>query len=54
MRFVTIIGLLLISTFSYSQKMWAGYEHLMTPVRNYVIYQTTDVINIDGKPNENS
>ncbi len=34
--------------------MWAGYEHLMTPVRNYVIYQTISEINIDGNPDETS
>ncbi|NOR74441.1 MAG: carbohydrate-binding family 9-like protein [Draconibacterium sp.] len=34
--------------------MWEGYEHLMSPARNYVIYQTISEINIDGKPNETS
>lgn len=34
--------------------MWPGYEHLMQPVRNYVVYQTISGINIDGKMDETS
>ncbi len=44
--------LLLLYTSSFAQNMWAGYQHLMTPVRNYVIYRTNSTIDIDGKPDE--
>ena len=52
MRLIFLTGLLLFSTFAFSQKMWTGYEHLMKPVRNYVIYKTISPIKIDGKPDE--
>ena len=53
-RLLFLLGFLFFSTFSFSQKMWAGYEHLMSPVSNYVIYQAISEINIDGKPDETS
>jgi len=51
-RLVYLFGFLLFTQFSFSQKIWSGYEHLLHPVRNYIIYQTISEINIDGKPNE--
>jgi hypothetical protein len=36
------------------QNIWKGYEHLFTPVRHYVIYQTHSPLIIDGKANESS
>ncbi len=51
-QFLILLGFLFLTHFSFSQKMWAGYEHLMSPVRNYVIYQAVSEINIDGKPDE--
>ncbi len=53
-RYLLLITFLFLSVFSFSQKMWDGYEHLMSPSRNYVIYQTISEINIDGKPDETS
>ncbi len=54
MRLSFLFGLLLISTFGFSQKMWDGYKHLMSPVRNYVVYKTISKIDIDGKADETS
>jgi len=51
-RFIILSGFLFLSLFSFSQKMWVGYEHLMHPVRNYVIYKTISPIVIDGKSDE--
>jgi hypothetical protein len=51
-RFNLLLGFLLFTHFSYSQKIGSDYEHLMHPVRNYIVYQTISEINIDGKPDE--
>jgi len=40
--------------FSGAQRLWKGYENLFLPARNYVVYQTTDSITIDGKADEPS
>ena len=37
-----------------AQNLWKGYENLFQPVRNYVVYQPTDPIVIDGKATESS
>ncbi|MFV0593835.1 MAG: carbohydrate-binding family 9-like protein [Draconibacterium sp.] len=31
---------------------FAGFENLFTPVRNYVVYQTVDKVNVDGRAKE--
>lgn len=51
-RVVFLLGILFFTHFSYSQKILSGYEHLMHPVQNYVVYKTISEINIDGKPDE--
>jgi len=35
-----------------AQNIFSGFEHLFTPVRNYVVYQAVSEIEIDGKNNE--
>lgn len=49
-----IFLLIFLFSFSnlYSQKIWQGYEHLMHPAQNYVVYKTISEININGKPDE--
>lgn len=37
-----------------AQKQWEGFEHLFTPVKSYVVYQSIGKITIDGKPDEKS
>jgi len=37
-----------------AQNIFSGFEHLFTPVRSYVVYQTVDDIIIDGKADEPS
>jgi hypothetical protein len=51
-RLVFGVGLLLISLFSFAQKADTGYNHLMHPVRNYVVYKTISDVVIDGKSDE--
>lgn len=36
----------------WAQNPWKGYEHLFTPVQNYVVYQTSTPVEIDGKADE--
>lgn len=52
LRFIFLLAFILSSLSSFSQKMWEGYQHLMNPVRNYIIYQTNSEIILDGKPDE--
>ena len=42
----------IIPLFSVAQGLFDGYEHLFTPVRNYVVCQTTSSMDIDGKADE--
>jgi hypothetical protein len=51
-RFFAFIIILSLPAFSFSQKMWEGFEHLMKTPRSYVVYQTLSEIEIDGKPDE--
>lgn len=52
LRFNLLLIFLLFTYFSHAQKISSEYEHLMHPVRNYIVYQTISEINIDGKPDE--
>ena len=51
-RFNLILGFILFTHFSYSQKIGSDYEYLLQLARNYIVYQTISEINIDGKPDE--
>lgn len=35
-----------------AQQLWEGFEHLFVPPQNYVVYQTSDPILIDGNADE--
>ena len=41
-------------SFLNAQNILSGFEHLFTPVANYVVYQTVSEIEIDGEMNETS
>ena len=49
-----IIALLLASLPGNTQNLFSEFSHLFTPARNYVVYRTTDAVNIDGEANEKS
>jgi hypothetical protein len=51
-RLLTTIFLLFTILNSNAQDIFGEYEHLFTIPLNYVVYQTTSVINIDGKADE--
>ncbi len=51
-RFIFLLSFVLFSFSVFSQTKKADFDHLMNPVRNYVIYQTISEMEIDGKPNE--
>ncbi len=36
----------------FAQDIWKGFEKYFPPIRNYVVYQTTDSVIIDGKGEE--
>jgi len=37
-----------------AQNIFSGFEHLFTPVRNYVVYRAPEEIVVDGKAVEKS
>ena len=39
---------------SNAQNIFEGYDHLFSTPRNYIVYRTSEVIEIDGKPYESS
>jgi hypothetical protein len=39
----------IVGSFVNAQNIFSGFEHLFTPVRKYVVYQTISTIEIDGK-----
>lgn len=43
---------LFLIPFLKGQNDWEGYEHLSTPVKTYVVYQTSSPLIIDGKASE--
>ncbi|HEY3370176.1 MAG TPA: carbohydrate-binding family 9-like protein [Prolixibacteraceae bacterium] len=45
-------SILFLSQLLFSQTIWKGYEHLFTPVQNYLVYQTKVPVLIDGKADE--
>lgn len=49
-----IFLILFVPIFAFSQSAWDGYENLFTPVQNYVVYQASETIQIDGKSDEAS
>jgi len=49
---LTVIMLILFTTFSGAQNLWEKHEYLSLPVQHYVVYQSEDKIVIDGKPDE--
>ena len=51
---IAVICFYLIPMVSVAQGVWKGYEKLFQPARNYVIYQTSNDITIDGKADEPS
>lgn len=50
--FYCIFCLQALPLFSLSQQLWKGFEHLFPPPQNYVVYQTSNPILIDGKADE--
>ncbi len=53
-RLVLVLGMFLLSLVAQSQNIWSGFEHLVTPVKKYVVYKAISEMNIDGKPDESS
>lgn len=51
-KILLLTGIIISSFASNSQDIWKEFEHLFMPPRNYVIYNTTGKIDIDGKTNE--
>ncbi|MBV5313069.1 MAG: carbohydrate-binding family 9-like protein [Prolixibacteraceae bacterium] len=53
MKKIALISLLIWVQTGYfvarAQEIWKGYEHLFLPKRSYVVYQTLNDIQIDGK-----
>lgn len=45
-------SILFLSQILFAQTNWEGYEHLYTPVRNHVVYQTKSPVLLDGKADE--
>jgi len=51
-KILLLTGIIVSSFTSKSQDIWKEFEHLFMPPRNYVVYNTTGKIDIDGKTNE--
>jgi hypothetical protein len=53
-KLILLWGILSTSFTLNAQDIWNNFEHLFSPVRHYIIYQTISEINIDGKQKESS
>lgn len=50
--FYCIFCLQALPLLSHAQQLWKGFEHLFLPPQNYVVYQTSEPILIDGRADE--
>lgn len=51
-KFSVTIIFFLSTLFIHAQNIFEGYEHLFSTPGNYVVYRTSEVMKIDGKPDE--